>query len=326
MIRRPIIRRVSYAVASSLLAVMLLGPAGASAATPVVGTTGPTVASPGQVSPGEPVSFGTVSLTNLDSSTISQLALTTDDQSLTVASATSEDGTCALTSPLSCTFRNIKPLQTVSAVVVLNAKSVDFGVLFRWDSTGRAGDKGGNSHGDSFYWPHGDLTTDPGTPIFVDVNGDTTNFRSRYVLTSTHQSVFNDQAVDSANQQATKVVAPVTGIAVTVSDGTFVDCPDGYDCFSEASIIEVAAGGSFPGGFQVILTFDSSLLPSGVNAHTIEILHQSAGYPDETIDTKCTFTDGLPDTMPCLTAKKVNGTDLEVTVWTTHNGFMHGLG
>jgi hypothetical protein len=329
VIRRPKFRAISLVASSSLVALMLLVPAGASAATPTVSLTGPTAGTPGTVSPGETVAFS-VSLTNQDSSTISQLSLTTNDPTLTVASATSADGKCATTSPLSCAFRNLKFGTTVSAFVVLNAKNANFGVQFRWDTTGQAGDKGGNSHGDSFYWPYSGVTTTPGTPIAVGVNGDTTNYRSRYVLTKTQQQVFNNQSINSTNKQSTQVNAPNTGIPVTVQDGPGGPaCPASVVCFGEASVIEVNGGQPFPGGFQVILQFDSSEIPGGVNANNIQIYHTWDGPPApgfETIPTRCTFSGGVPTSLPCLTAKKINGNDLQVTIWTTHNGVIHGLG
>lgn len=325
MIRRPKSRGISLIASSSLVALMLLVPAGATAATPTVilNGTGP---NPATVSLGEPAAFST-SLKNNDTSNIS-LKLTTTDPSLVVLAATATGGTCQQTTPLSCTFKNVKPQVTVSAAVVLQAPAAgtSFNAQLKWDTTGISNDKGGNSHGDSFYFPNSGVPT-VGVPLTVPLNSDATNYRSRYVLTTTQQTVQNDQAVGSANKQATRVVAPSTLIGVTVSDGTAGDACTG--CFGEASVVEVAGGAPFSGGFQVIITFDSSEIPSGVNANNINVYHTWTGDPApgfETISTRCSFSGGLPTSMPCLTAKKVNGNDLQVTIWTTHNGVIHGLG
>lgn len=319
-------RRHVVVVSSALLALMLIGPAGVSAATPAVIVTG-AGPNPATVSYNEPVAVSTA-VTNDGTSTFS-LKLTTTNQSLVVRSATATGGICATTSPLSCTFKNVKPGITVSADVVLQspATGTSFDAQFKWDTTGIAGDRGGNSHGDSFYYPYNGTPT-IGSPLTVGLNGDAINFRGRYVLSSTLQTVANSQAVDSANKHATKVVAPTTLIGVTVSDGTTLACPVGVTtCFGEASVVSVAADTAFPGGFRVIITMDSSEIPSGVNANNVGIYHYGSGsYPDEKISPRCTFTNGLPNAMPCLNARKINGNDLEITVWVTHNGVMRGLG
>lgn len=321
MTRRPTSRGVSLVATTALLALMLLVPAGASAAVPtvIVDGTGP---NPVVVSAGEPVAFSTA-LTNDDTSNIS-LKLTTTDQSLVVLSAKATNGTCAVTTPLSCTFKNIKPGMTAKASIVLRAPSsgASFNAQLKWDTTGVAKDRGGNSHGDSFYYPHGVLPT-AGLPLTVGLNTDATNFRARYVLTPTQQTVANAQAVNSANPHATKVIAPSTLMGVTVQDGTGVTALACAGCFGETSIIEVAGGDEFPGGFRVVITMDSSEIPGGVNAGNVAIYHEWDGG-SENISLRCTFTAGLPDTMPCLNAKKLPGNDLEITIWTTHNGIMRG--
>lgn len=322
MIRRPTLRGISLVATSSLLALMLIGPASTLAATPSVTVTG-TGPDPATVSYGEPVAYSTA-LTNNSSSTLS-LSLTTTDQTLAVLAATGTGGTCKSTSPLSCSFKNVKPGATVSAAVVLRAPTsgASFDAQFKWYTSGVAGDQGGNSHGDFFYYPHGALPT-AGLPLTTNLSSDTLNFQGRYVLTSTQQSVANSQAVGSANPQATKVVAPSTLIGVTVQDGstTGADCAT---CFGEVSTIYVAGGATFSGGFRVILTLDSSEIPSGVNANNVKVYHEWDGG-SELISARCTFTAGLPDSMACLNAVKLSGNDLQITIWTTHNGFMKPAG
>jgi hypothetical protein len=305
---------------------MLLAPAGVNAATPIVavGGTGPT---PGTISYGEPVAFAPT-LTNKDTSTFS-LTLTTSDQTLVVLSATATGGTCLQTTPLSCTFKNVKPTATVSALVVLQAPSTGtgFNVQFKWDTTGVAGDKGGNSHGDSFYWPNNGTNTDNTTFLPVGLKNDA-NFHARYVLTNKQTTIGDDQTVGTGNPQATQVIVGSTGFDVTVSDGVIDKnfCGLGLSCFGDTSTIQVNGDiGQLPGGgwFRVVLTLDSSEIASGINANNITIYHRLNDGSEENISASCTLSGGVPtNTTACIIVKKLPGNDLQVTIWTKNNGFM----
>ena len=291
---------------------MLIGPASTLAATPDLSAS--SYPAPATVSINTTGAIIAV-IHNGDSSTVSQLYAAvgiTGDGTFTLA--VPSQGTCT---GGSCTFGQLKPGHDVSVAILYTsgaiAGTVTGAALF--NTSGQAGDPGDNSHGDS--WP---------TSASAAVSTDTLNTNGRYI-NNANLIVQNNQNVNNSNnKQATKVVAPGGLIGVSVSDGTTTsDCPATLTCFGETSAIEVAAGASFPGGFQVVITLDSSEIPGGVTTRNIRIYHTWIGAPTpgyETISARCTFTDGLPNSMPCLNAVKVNGSDIQVTLWTEHNGFM----
>lgn len=320
MIRRPIIRRVSYAVASSLLAVMLLGPAGASAATPALDEI--QYPAPATVGVGElaAVVFG---ITNSGKSTVSQLFLV--DVVITGGTfftAYPSQGTCTA-GGTSCTFGQLKPKKTASVIIVITPDGVgSVNVTGTFNTTGLGSGSDDASHGDQ--WD---------VQATVTVSDDAQDVAGRFIDEDGNLLVQNSQALSDTNPHSTKVVAPQTLIGVSVEDGNpaitqecFLTADECANLFGETSAIYVAQGGTFPGGFQVVIGFDRSEIV-GANANTLTIYHT---YDDtyEIIDTRCTFApnSSVPKTLPCLTVDRLGGGDLQATIWTTHNGFMKGLG
>jgi hypothetical protein len=373
-----------------LLALMLLGPSGALAATPTVsvGSTSATAtgtgASPTVVSIGDTVRFQST-LRNDDSSTISQLfvqgfseasvySFGTPTQyavSITKNDAVVDNG-CAASTDLSCSVRNVKPTDVVKVTVVYKvprfaagSTTVDYGgrptcdmgfaqgfdtstspvtyntpddttspdlvgpavcVHFVWSTSGNTtSDGGGTSHGDVWSWYDG-----------AKINSQLTDFRALWVVDQLF--VENTQTINADNPHSTRAYAPTAGIPVTVED---IDCdashyPDPGDVpaicatltgFGEVSRVDLAGGAPLecptvgdphaPCVYHFMLKLDNIEItssPKGVN-HV---------YPGgfETITTKCTFAKGssVPSTISCITVKKLPGGDLQVDVWTLHNG------
>ncbi|MBI2777011.1 MAG: hypothetical protein HYX57_07085 [Chloroflexi bacterium] len=308
MTRRPTSRGVSLVASTALLALTLLVPAGASAAIPdLIRSSAP---APATISAGGrgAVIFG---IYNNDKSTVSQLYLV--NVAITGGSIVGlypSQGTCAAT----CSLGQLKPRKAATVTVVFDASagasSVNVTGIFNTTGLGSGG--GDQSHGDD--WP---------VAQSVATSSDSQDFGGRFVDAANDVVVQNLQAVGTTNPQATKVIAPQTMVGVSVEDGGTATCPATITCFGEASVIEVAGGATFPGGFRVVITMDSSELPSGVNAKNIKIYHAWDGG-SENIFLRCSFANGLPKSMPCLNAVKVNGNDLQVTIWTTHNGIMRG--
>ena len=314
MIRRPTLRGISLVATSSLLALMLIGPASTLAATPILTQT--SSPAPTTIVDG---GRGAVifSIHNGDKSTVSQLFLV--DIVVTggtFVTAVPSQGTCTDT----CALGQLKPKKDAAVVVVFDATAgvSAVNVTATFNTTGLGSSTGGDSsHGDQ--WKVAQA---------VAISTDGQDFDGRFIDDALNVVVQNNQSVGTGNKQATKIIAPKTLIGVSAQDGPLtpaVTCPATITCFGETSVIEVAGGATFPGGFQVVITMDGSELASGVNAKSVKIYHVWDGG-SETINTRCTFTNGLPKSMPCLNAVKVGSNVLQVTIWTTHNGFMKPAG
>jgi hypothetical protein len=189
-------------------------------------------------------------------------------------------------------------------------------------TTGRAGDPGGNSHGDQF---NGSPVTRSIT-LVVSSNGD---FSGRFVTSDLF--IQDTQTVGSSNLQATKVKAPGIGIGVSVNDGAGPPNPPACTLgasvcdllFGQNSQIYVAGNTTFSTAFPVTITLSKYEIPGGINENNIAIYHtwtDATGFHEETISTRCTY-DGLgnPTNAQCLTATK-SSIGITVVVWLFHNG------
>ncbi|MCI0581543.1 MAG: hypothetical protein L0227_01405 [Chloroflexi bacterium] len=372
-------RRAAGAVSAALVALMLIGPTTVSAATPIVDVgsltaqTNSSGASPAKVLIGQTVQFRTT-LQNKDSSTISQLFLGVFSDATLYSSGTPVKYAATLTkngavvnggcgpgsngAQVSCSVRNVKPLDIVQATFVLVVPAIDANgdpysgqtscpigdgigyanvlspdvttldgpatcVLSEWSSNGAPSSDGGSSHGDTWNFNDG-----------VQISDDFENFSGRFVVDGS-LIVANSQAIDHANPHSTLAYSPVTGIGVTVED---IDCTiepvdplcDGLAGFGQISRVnvnnDVDDSGITPTTLlHFYLQFDSSELEQGVNAGNISIEHVYPGG-SETIDTSCTFAKKsvIPNNAPCIVAKNLPGGDLGVDVWTFHNGALRG--
>jgi hypothetical protein len=319
VIRRPSSRGVSLLATSSLLALALLVPAGAGAATP--GLVQFDYPAPATVAEGElaAVVFG---VENAGKSTVSQLFL--DDVVIvggTYLKAYPSQGSCSEAAPVTCTFGQLKPKKSAWVILVITPTNSQISVTGTFNTTGLGSGEDDASHGDQW-----DVAAS------VTVSNDFQDVGGRFIDQDGNLLVENSQALSDTNPHSTKVVAPQTLIGVSVEDGNpaitaeqecFLTADECASLFGEASEISVAQGGTFP-GFQIIIGFDRSEIV-GANANTLTIYHT---YDDtyEIIDTKCSFAPNseTPKTLPCLTVKNLGGGDLEATIWTTHNGIMRG--
>lgn len=320
VIQRPTHRGIGLVSATALLVAALVGPIPVGATTPDADADVSAV--PSVVLNGARGAF-VATFDNTDSSTISQLYLigSVSGAGVTFVRAYPSQGTCSASS-VSCTLGQVKPngpLVTVTIVYQTTAATTAVSGAFAFNTVGLGSGGGDSSHGDS--WPVSASASTSSDP----------DFGGRFIDSDANLVVQNDQSVnDSSNRHATKVVAPKSFIGVTVEDGsveTQVCPPAPGSCdnlFGETSIVSVAAGGTFPGGFQIVITFDSSELV-GVNANNLRIWHTYSGG-SELISSKCSFASGAstPTSMPCLVTKKLPGSDLRVTIWTTHNGVLRG--
>jgi hypothetical protein len=340
---------------------MLLGAGVAQASPPPAewGSTSPTNQT-SSASPALAVAGGTVwfqtSYQNKSSSTLASLLL-----KVTADGAVATYGTpakyaifvsgdrstgCANATPVSCTFKNLKPDQIVKVAFVLKVpasftahtcdfgRSQGFGVLppstnqitdafcskSEWSSVGAPGSDPGASHGDTWNWFDA-----------VRISTDT-NYSGQFALDIT--SVSNNQSVGTLNPQATTAfLRGASNIPVTVLDGdaaantscssALIDCST--DLWGEWSIVSVNNGDPVTGLtlYEFQITFDASEIPNGVNQNNLEIYHAWTGG-EEVISATCVPKTGTPTNAPCLIVNKLAGGDLQVTIWSLHNGGLHG--
>lgn len=290
----------------SLTAVSVALPASTLAAIPDVNAGRGTAANPlgalssaqpTTVSPGARVQFSIWAF-NDDTSTVSQFFLTeTTGQTVYSASWSNSNGTtgsCPATTPLNCSFGQLKPDQSIDAVIVLQTPTsgLSMPVNFVWSTVGIG-------HGDSF--PVQDS---------VGLNG-TNDFSGRFLISSDSLVVGNVD-VSTGNKQSTVVYSPATGIGVSVQDGPGVSsaCVPVSKCFGETSDIHVGNGSAQYGQFKVVVNLHSSEIPKGVNANNLIVYHDGA-----VITTIC--GDSL--TADCYSVKKFRW-GLQVTIWLLNNG------
>jgi hypothetical protein len=317
------LRRAVAVVTGAMLAAMLIGPA--SAAIPKL-VPSFEVLSPA-VKNGDIAGFK-ASIFNNDTSTVSQLFLIDTGSGGTFDTASPSQGKCNATGPLYCTLGQLKPGKTATVIFTLRAPiaGATLPVSVQFNTTGLGSGGGDNSHGDA--WPlAGNATLNASA-----------NFGGRYVANGNLKIVEDDQNVNDTNKQSTRAYSPTVGVEVTVADGdqvpgqgTDVYCKD-TTCptfWSEWSHVTVNQGQPIAADtlYQFQLTFDGSLVPGGVNSGNVKIYHSwtdGTGDHSELISTACTLKAGVPTNAPCLTPNKLPGNDLQVTIWSFHNGYIRG--
>jgi hypothetical protein len=286
---------VSVALPASTLAAIPNVVAGRGTEAAPLGTASSAV--PGTVSPGAYVQFS-IWARNDDTSTVSQFFLTeTTNRTIYSASWTRNNGatgTCGTAVPLNCSFGQLKPHESIDAVIVLQAPATGttMPVNFVWSTVGIG-------HGDSF------PVTDSAA-----ING-TDDFAGRFVVDS-GALVVGDADVTATNKHSTIVYSPVSGIGVTVQDGPGVSSGGcGTEtCFGDTSEIHVGNGSSQYGQFKVVVKLSSSEIPKGINASNLTVYHDGVA-----ITTVCTDTPAAD----CYSVAKFKW-GFQVTVWLLHNG------
>jgi len=141
--------------------------------------------------------------------------------------------------------------------------------------------------------------------------------------------------VGGGNPHGTSVTVP-TNAKVTVEDlppGAVPACPAfaAATCFGWGSSLDVGADLTagpefFPSGFEVIMRWDDSQLPNGMTPRKLRVIHllDNGGY--ELVEQLCTYSGGLPTTLPCFLEApyKVDGKDIEVRMLWGQNGVGRG--
>lgn len=287
---------VSVALPASTLAAIPDVEAGRGTESSPLGNA--TSAEPTTVSPGARVEFS-IWARNDDTSTVSQFFLTeTFGRTIYSASWSRNDGTtgnCPATTPLTCSFGQLKPDESIDAVIVLQTVTTgdQMPVNFVWSTVGIG-------HGDSF--PVADN---------VGLNG-TNDFSGLFLVSGDSLAVGDVDVLSTGNKQSTTVFSPTTGIGVSVQDGPGVSsgCVPASKCFGETSDIHVGNGSSQYGQFKVVVNVHSSAIPKGVNANNLKVYHD--GVQITTVCADIPVAD-------CYSVKKLKF-GFQITIWLLQNG------
>jgi hypothetical protein len=150
---------------------------------------------------------------------------------------------CNETGPLFCSFGAYDaddPTITLTVVYKVGTSTGNVTVNFLWTTTGVAGDKKGNSHGDDYP-----------APATVSVENDA-DFGASYAQ-NIGDVISDDTTLNRQNIQFTKITSPATDIVVTVGeDGDISQCQALFGgCFGQASLINVDNGQNDNGPFKV---------------------------------------------------------------------------
>ncbi len=278
--------------------------------------------SPAFVSNGGLAAF-TVSATNNGPSNISQLYLTGPADApvygvqayATVSGANVPlSGVCTTSGQLLCTFGAVNALDSVTVTVAVTAPSSGTSWMadFEWSTTGYVTAQKGhnNSHGDAF----------PFT-FLVTLSSDK-DHAGTYVWDA-NQTQIQDSAIDRRNPQSTKVNVNVTKIPLSVEDGSSIACV-GYDVtcpttlFGETSVVNVDNDHFQDNLFVIVIQ-----IYHGPNANQVNGVYHSwtaGGNHDESIGLCTTSTP----TSPCVQPQNIGGGNLQLTIYTYHNGNYRG--
>ena len=263
---------------------------------------GPSSAEPRKVFPGERAQFSIWAF-NDDTSTVSQFFLT-ETEGLAIYSASWSNsngttGTCPTTIPLSCSFGQLRPDESIDAVIVLQtpvSTAPSVGVNFVFSTVGIG-------HGDSFP-----------VPDSVGLKGGP-DFNGKFLVSGDLLVVGDSETLSTGNKQSTIVFSPTDGIGVSVEDGSGPGsptsaCSAAQKCFSETSEIQVGDGTDQYGQFKVVINLHSSLIPKGINANNLKVYHDG---------TQITTICGDIPVADCYLVKKLK-TGFQITIWLEHNG------
>ena len=323
MTRLHVPRRLLAILAALSLMAGLSAPAGTLAAPPAGWDVIATPLPPG-VTPGNVAGYR-VTILNAGPSTLSQLFLTTATTTNPDTVFVSGPGCDAAGTELFCSLPAVKKNKSVSVIVAYNTptEGESFSVKFEVNTTGATDSDGGTSHGDTIFAT--------GTTILRQGDNNDLNFYGAFELEK--GPVGNNQSLSGTNPQTTLVNLPAGNLAVTVQDGVGVtgNCPATITtCFGGPSEIHVGEGAIFPGGFSVLIKWDSTLSPP--NANSIDIWHEfdtpkPGGITGEDITNSCTFQGQsmTPNNIPCIQRMpNLPGGDRQATVWLTENGKTFG--
>ncbi len=252
-----------------------------------------------------------IHIVNSGPSNISSLYLVTN---VADAAAWVSDSRCTTTGSLVCSFGAVNAYTTVDLTVAYRVPFSNGGtkITFELNTTGNVPGKN-NSHGDAFDMPQ-----------TVSLLTGRDQAASYIVADATVQ---NDQSLDKRNPQATSVVSPAAHIPVVVEDGSGVS----FTCsgcnrtqFGQWSRVSVNAGQPFDAPFKVVLLERGQSIPN-VDVNTLVVYHVLDDGNVETISARCDSATA-PTNVPaegCLVPTMV-GRNLQIVIWTFHNGGFRG--
>jgi hypothetical protein len=314
------------AVAAMLIATALVASLAIPAFAKLANVTVTATAVPSSVTPGANVAIDVTFFNSPSTSNISQLYLTAPIPSapipsgwslLGVESITPDQGTCDDTTPtITCSLGAVNAGAFVTVRVVYATPSNMSGTVqldwFQFNTTGVAGDRHGNSHGDNY------PTT--GT-VTLNTSGD---FAGYY--TSADQQIVADNPILHArrNPQSTSVTSPDPLIGVMVGEvagNTFICPPAASTCFGQWSVISVNGGfdyGANGESFTVLLGYKGNIGNASF-VHAFDnydpanpLTYELITYPDDICSDSAPF-------LPCMTLSSSGG-DSYVTLYLTQNG------
>lgn len=319
--RRPIRPFIALAITTGLLLSSAITPALGKLANVTVTAT----AVPGSVTPGQDVAIDVEFFNSPSTSNISQLYLNatappdgwifggveSQSQGGDSCDASTAIFTCSLGAVPAGTTATVRVLYTTPSTVT-GTVSLDW---FLFNTTGVAGDRKGNSHGDN-YETTGTVTLDP-SPDFAGA------------YTSSNNLIVADNPVLHVrrNPQSTSVTSPdpLIGVMVGERPGNAAICPAAAStCFGQWSFISVNGGfdyGAEGQSFTVVLAYKGNI----GNASFVHLFDDySATNPTayeliEYADDVC--SDATPDftELPCMILSSSGG-DSFVTLFLKENG------
>ncbi|MEX0625210.1 MAG: hypothetical protein WD402_01555 [Chloroflexota bacterium] len=316
--RRPIRLSIILAITTGLLLSSLITPALGKLANVTVTAT----AVPGSVTPGANVAID-VEFYNFPSmSNISQLYLTAaappNGWILDGVEGQSQGDPCVVgTATFSCSLGAVPAGSTATVRVVYITPSTGSGSVslnwFLFNTTGVAGDRKGNSHGDD-YMTTGTVTLDPSS-----------DFAGAYTSSDNLTVADNPVLHVRRNPQSTSVTSPTGLIGVTVGEvpgGTF-SCPAvASTCFGQWSVISVNDGAPYPDGFSVVLGYKGNIgnasfvhLFDSYDSVTNPTAYETIAHPGDL----CSSSTPSASEIPCMILSSSGGESF-ATLWLNRNG------
>lgn len=296
------------AILTAVLALLLVGVAPTSAATP--GWKFVNVQQlPSTVAPNGTAGFK-FRILNDGKSNISQLFLT-DSVNAAPTYFWNSRGTVCQTSPnLYCSFGALNSKAWIDVTIAYKAGTSNFANTFKLDSSGDPTGKN-NSHGDSKLLS---LTTAVSSSV---------NFDAGFVVDD--QSYATGGSLGSGNKQISQIDLTDTLLPVTIEDGitsgipcTIAQCANQIGEWTRLSV---------PGNtnlLKVTLQIWGGSVPGGVTANDISLVHTRDNGTSYLISTRCTPTTGTPTNAECIVVTKV-GNNFRIVAWLTENGGLRGI-
>jgi len=312
--RRPFRTFTALAITTGLLLGSLVGPALGKLALVTVTAT----PVPDAVTPGANVAIDVEFLNSPSPSNISQLfldAVTPSGWTLVTVESFSQ-GVCSWSTNVQCTIGAVNAGAAFDARIVYTTPSNVTGTVslnwFIFNTTGVAGDKGKNSHGDDY------LTTGS---VFLDNSND---FAGAYAADG--QVISDSQALHAIrNPQFTAITSPDPSIGVMVGEkpgNAFICPPAASTCFGQWSLISVNDGAPYPDGFSVLLGYKGNIgnasfvhLFDGYDPVTNPTAYETIVYPTDV----CSSASPTAGEIPCMILSSSGGNSY-ATLWLNQNG------